>query len=269
MRPLACLALSAALLWGAAIPARAAVDVPPDLIFGGQPINPHCFQRADSLDTPVDLATCREDGTVPVTDEEPWFDASAWISETFQWTDMMEDAPNLRGWVAWRPAGSLTTGRWAGAHVVETAYSGGGTGFFTSVAVVRRTGDTLEFLSVLAGGDRCNGGIAAATVAEDTALTAVHITPFDLLALAFAPDDPPARPYEDIVACAACCVGTLLLVNETPALVTLGGGLEGGFDPDPGSPQACLDELMAEGPSVLAAMDLSALATRFRDRCAQ
>ncbi|WP_404382628.1 hypothetical protein [Caenispirillum salinarum] len=242
-------------------PAVAADAVPPDLMHDGAPLDPLCFDSW--MDAPtVDVTTCGEaDHIIPV---ERGANAEAgWHGYTYRLADLPEDA-GIRGWVAWRYLGETEAG-----HVVETYHHGGGSGQFTDVQTVRRDGDRLHLVETHMGGDRCNGGVAAAAVAGGTVAGSVNITPYDLLALALGEQDVPFEAYDDIASCAICCVGKATFVGDDLAWVTL-DPLEGGFagPDDSGTPQACLDSLLRDSHRSLTAPELARLGRDVLARCA-
>ena len=66
--------------------------------------------------------------------------------------------------------------------IVSMLSSGGGSGRFSSIVLVRREGDTLNaerFFTEI--GDRCNGGIAGAHVSGNRLFWSVNVTPYDVL----------------------------------------------------------------------------------------
>ena len=94
-------------------------------------------------------------------------------------------------------------------NVILTVSSGGGSGAFTAIKTVERTGDKLKIQNYDMG-DRCNHGIF--DVKQDTQQITyrAHITPFDFLTLA---NENPHKlqAYDDLEACAACCAGTVMI----------------------------------------------------------
>jgi hypothetical protein len=244
---------------GTALPAQADAPLPPDLMRDGAPLDAMCFQFWED-DTTVDLTECTTPLDVtPLEHEDPA--ESGWHGYSYRPDDMPEEAA-MRGWVVWKYLGETPRG-----YVVETIHNGGGTGYFSSVQTVRREGDRLHLVETHLGGDRCNGGVAAASVANGAVAGAVHITPYDLLALALG-ETVPYRAYDDISACAICCVGTATLIDDSLAWVTMASEPRA-FAPDdtPDSPQACLDRLIAEGQPIMSTAELAAFGRTFMDQC--
>lgn len=250
-----------ALLAAAPAMAVAAEDLPADLMHEGRPLDALCFESW--MDSPVvDVTTCGQaDHIIPV--EHDVNADRGWRGYTYRLADLPEDAA-VRGWVAWRYLGETAEG-----HVVETYHNGGGTGQFTGVQTVRREGDRLHLVESHMGGDRCNGGVAAAAVSGGVVAGALNITPYDLLALALKEEDVLHPVYDGITSCAICCVGTVTFVGDDLAWVSLDppeGGFAGEGEAD--SPQACLDSLLEDSRWSLNQSELERLGRDFRAKCA-
>lgn len=263
MRCLMATVMTAAATALAAPGAAAAADLPAALMHDGRPLDALCFDFFEDHSVAVDA--CRNPDIVPLDDPQPAdLDEYGWYGYTYRLADLPEDAA-MRGWVAWRPLGETAAG-----HVVETLHNGGGTGTFTGVVTVRREGDRLHLVEGHMGGDRCNGGVAAAAVAGGVVAGSQHITPMDLLALALE-EEPAFKAYEEIAACAICCVGTATIIGGSLAWVTLDDRGAGGFAASVGDegdgPQACLDRLIEHSRPTLARPGLDHLAARFRAEC--
>lgn len=73
-------------------------------------------------------------------------------------------------------------GRLGPEWLVEWRWSGGGTGRFSGLQLVRLEGDTLRVGRSLASGDRCNGGLVSAALTKGHVHYSVVVTPLDVLA---------------------------------------------------------------------------------------
>lgn len=232
-----------------------AADLPPDLMVDGKPLDAMCFQRWRD-EEPVNVRDCADPEVIPDPQETS---ADGWMGYTFRLKDLPADAP-MRGLAEWRLLGRTDAG-----FVIETRYNGGGTGQFSTVETVRRDGDQLVSVTTHAGGDRCNGGVDAAAVVGGQVATASNITPYDLVALALG-EEPTVKAYDDLAACAICCVGTATVVGEDLAWVSL-TPMESGFAGTDQPVQACLDRLLqAQQPSLTRA-GLDRLGEAFRSEC--
>ena len=115
------------------------------------------------------------------------------------------DAPRrLQGYSYYKSFGKVGP-----SAIVQTINNAGGTGSFSFLNVVRRDGNTLK-LSVLNGGDRCNGALIAVKRVgkgqHERLVYSVQLTAYDYLTLA---NDNPhhIKAYDDLAACAVCCAG--------------------------------------------------------------
>jgi len=181
--------------------------------------------------------------------------------------------------IAYRSIGTLADGR----EAIVVWYNTGGSGLFSEIFVLRRTpsadGRDIELSADLVGGggDRCNGGIAAATLSGPQTLEVDYqVTPLDLLSEA---DETLADENMDTLAlCAVCCTGTvrrsldLASKQETTVSATvdllLSREAEGGGS---GSAQACFDSVIAKAagslPHTFPAAELKTLAKTFARTC--
>ncbi len=247
-----------------AVPGFAA-DLPPSLVFRGHPIDPLCLTGFE--EEPVeDLKDCtapsdilRQDGGGALV-----ADAEGWYGYSFKYADMADYPP--QAWAGWRYLGDVDRG-----PVVETRFSGGGTGWFTAVHILRRDDDALRIVETLAGGDRCNGGVVGAAVVDGRVLTASSLTPFDLVAWALREEGgPPLADDAQLAYCAICCVGAVTALDGEPAWVTMNGMAEG-FARDEGDTLAvCLDGLLEDKAwpgRILDRPALAAFGRTFRNRC--
>lgn len=102
-------------------------------------------------------------------------------------------------------------GKADGFDVLYMEYSGGGSGQFTSLVGIVRNGQILEPKRNYAGGDRCNGGLSDASIANGRLSFDQAITPFDLIALAS--PDTKLEAYKDLEASANSCIGFSHMTN--------------------------------------------------------
>ncbi len=191
-------------------------------VYNGNPIDPMCVDRLTGIGETVeaiDLSECtgsagRESYTVPENGLETFEDGS--IGYTFE----CEDGCMRQPFVSYKHLGVVQ-----GEHIVEVASSGGGTGYFTGVARLKLEGSKLSLTGTLGGGDRCNGGLADVSVKDDVIHVSRNITPFDLVDMAQG-NKAGFEAYEDIQACAACCIGTADYAGDTLVSVTLPDGVD-------------------------------------------
>jgi hypothetical protein len=146
------------------------------------------------------------------------------------------------GWLEWdepRAAGQAGRGELSAYHVlgsmggdavVEYRWSGGGTGVFSGLAIVRLSGDKLVRVQSMVGGDRCNGGLVSAKVAGEDLSYSINATPPDVIHATAAGRALQLKDYEDLEASAMSCVAVIEFAyrktGSEPTGVTLGGDLE-------------------------------------------
>ena len=156
--------------------------------------------EADARIREIDLAACRTAlANVPV---DPGVDGYEFQRRA--------DFRYPAGTLGYKQLGTLSGGGW----VIAVADSGGGTGWFSSVMVLKKTADRLTVEQDIPFGDRCNGGLDSAKLEAGGKLSvSVNITPYDLAVLSLGPKSsgiPGVKAYDDLDASAAGCIGTSL-----------------------------------------------------------
>jgi len=198
--------------------------------------------------------------------------------------------------------------------LLRVAEGGGGTGVFSALVFVAGwpdvptaaeidERDAMRQVGLLEGGDRCNGGIAEASVAPPATLRlGERITPFDLFTfrstrairhdpargLYEAVENPDAatlpprlaelEPYDDLDTAAASCIGVATtefdLEAGTAALVSITVTRLIDEDPDRVARhrhQACFNRVVATAipsfPQTLSPAEVTALAETFETEC--
>lgn len=182
-------------------------------------------------------------------------------------------------WLSYREVGALPDGR----QVVVVRYNSGGTGVFSEIYLLRQAPsaggrDTvLSGTLVAGGGDRCNGGIAQARLADPRTIEVDYqVTPQDLLSEA--DEQAAVSIVGGLPSCALCCTGTIrrrldiASKQEQTISATVDQLLSaeaGGSDADP--MQACFDDLIRKQapslPHTFSPDALRALAAAFSKQC--
>jgi len=98
-------------------------------------------------------------------------------------------------------------GKFNQAYLLYTINNSGGSGEFTALISVKRNQDSLQ-IKTLVSGDRCNGGIVNPNLSGSMLSFQQNITPFDLLEVADN-NTHHIKAYDDLAACAACCLGVV------------------------------------------------------------
>lgn len=171
-------------------------------------------------------------------------------------------------YVTYRYLGKLKNGR----DIVRVDMGGGGTGNFIDVREVEIKDHRL-ISSNVHGGDRCNGALEDASVQNGVLRYSQNITPFDLIELSDG-NQAGFKAYEDIEACAICCVGTANYEDDQLVSVTIGPAFEkGDIGNDVGPKDMCFyetyNETAVNGKTILNADALKAFGVKFNERCAK
>ncbi|WP_231865884.1 hypothetical protein [Legionella fallonii] len=101
-----------------------------------------------------------------------------------------------------------------------TINSGGGSGTFTAIHLVKRTSPNTLDIKTLFSGDRCNGGVQDVSEANNQLTFSVNLTVYDLVTLS-KKSSQSIRPYDDLAACAVCCIAKAFYTVDAKALAQL------------------------------------------------
>jgi hypothetical protein len=176
--------------------------LPAQLMYLGKAIDPLCLFDLESAKSVVDLSHC---GLNLKTQYKILGKNNTLMSKGFIGYDYglkTNDSTHLSGYSYYKSLG--TVGRFA---IVQTINNSGGTGVFSFLNLIQRDGDSIN-VSVIKGGDRCNGGVVNSTrkgtSTNERLVYSVNLTPYDFLTLTH--DNPHhLKAYKDLSACAACC----------------------------------------------------------------
>jgi len=186
-----------------------------DFTYGGDPVDPRCFLYGQESGS-VALAGCTgetiRNADYPAATDKPVNDPDRGIGYDFRSDE--DGAP--RGFVYYKVIGKMDD-----QYVVLINQSGGGTGQFSSLRRVRLDGDVMRTEALIAGGDRCNGGVASASMQAANISYSQMLTPFDLIELSGGNRETRFVAYDDIAACASCCVAQANYTNGELTGVTL------------------------------------------------
>lgn len=187
----------------------AETTLPPDLMYNGKPIDALCISDPNSDSTAkgaINLESCGLAGNndLKMAGQDAELEKKGYTGYTFASTDQPADAPT--GYSYYKAFGNM-----GDKVIVYSVSSGGGSGEFSKLLLVKRSGDSIK-IEALASGDRCNGGVYDVKRTDANGKNAsltynVNITPADYLALA---NDNPhkVKAYDELDACAACCAGS-------------------------------------------------------------
>lgn len=185
--------------------AKTAEKVPSELMYNGKPIDPICLFEIENAKAKVDLSKCGLNlkKGYQVADQNKKLIAEGFVGYNYTWK--LNNAMDMGGYSYYKVLGYV-----GHAVLVQTINKTGGTGSFSFLSLVKREGDDFIKVTVLNGGDRCNGSLVDAKRvgkgANERVVYSVSITPYDFLTLS---DDNPysVKAYDDLSACAVCCAG--------------------------------------------------------------
>ncbi len=167
----------------------------PALTFNGAPVPPSCLldligPGAPEQQTVIAMKTCSTEGRVEQ------------VGKRVTWRSSPDERDSYE--VSYEPVGQLGAG-W----VVSWSWSGGGSGVFTGLSLVRVEKGRLLLARTWATGDRCNGGLVSAAVTGASVQYSVRATPADLVGATARGKALRLQAATDLEASATSCVGTL------------------------------------------------------------
>lgn len=227
-----------------------------ELTYQGKPVDPMCFM---AMEPDVDLQECT--GTAETSE----------FGKTRAGLEIQPDG--TRGYffesegayVMYRYLGKLKNGH----DIVRVDMGGGGTGNFNDVREVEIKNNRLTSSNQY-GGDRCNGALEDASVQNGVLRYSRNITPFDLVELSDG-NQAGFKAYEDIEACAICCVGTAGYEGDQLVSVSIGPALGKeemqGDDPLSMCFYDAYNEAVVNSKVTLNTDALKAFGVKFNERC--
>ncbi len=198
---------------------RSYANIPKDFKYLGRPINPLCIGQIinnESLESPkeapiIDLAECSQPKeNYKIEKNNDLMSKKGFISIDYTLKD------GLGGGYAYYKY----LGKYKDLHILYFLQNSGGSGMFSFILLCKRQGDKIQLESIIASGDRCNGGVEEVTFNGTLLNYYVNLTPYDYLALSnFESDSNPeiknkVKAYDDLAACAACCLGSAFYEHD-------------------------------------------------------
>lgn len=175
-------------------------QLPMDLLYNDKPIDSLCFQNPEK--NTLDLAHCgaKQQKLLPQMSNEQLL-KKGYIG--YDWKDPTLPSHAPRGYSYYRFFQAGKHQYW-----IYSVNNGGGTGVFTAIYLVQRNALNTLKIDYITGGDRCNGGIQDNVFVQKNKLNfKMNLTSYDLIALA-KPSLRDLKAYDDLAACAVCCVAT-------------------------------------------------------------
>ena len=241
--------------------------LPESLLFNGKPVPPYCFSQMDEQD--VIFVNCDlMEGLQIMDDADAMHDdgRDGVVSASYRNVEF----DSYGGFDHYKYLGSSN-----GLDYVLYVSSGGGSGVFSSVLGLKRDGDVLNIADVMGVGDRCNGGdTGTSKVTAEGVIVVTNITPYDLISLPYEDGTPYVEAYQEIDACAVCCVGEVSVLNGQIIQVDISEvyttpSYSASQNPD--GMQACLDKLIKaqqdQGQVSLSLDAVNAFVKKFETQC--
>ena len=179
-----------------------------------------------------------------------------------------------RDWIGYQPLGQLQRGQ----EPVLVYYSGGGTGTFSAIFIVRRARDpasgeeTITADRLIGGGDRCEGGIESAEVIDEKTLRyGLNVPAPDFVSASGAP----VGDVNGLSTCAVCCYAVLDYRHTDGGSddVLLDARIAELQDQDDMPQQRCLDAIVRKAaggfPATLSATDMKHIGESYAQQCSK
>lgn len=246
-----------------------ASSFPEDLTYKNQAIDPLCFFQ-EELKPTISLANCgiKFEQYVKKTGYDKKKLKAGFIGYNFEWLEGVSDDTSLEGYSYYKIIGTFKN-----SFIIQTLNSGGGTGQFSSLNLITRSGNKFSN-KPLRTGDRCNGGIDNAKIENQQFTYDVNLTPYELLkASGQLPQK--IQPEKDLVNCPLCCVAkghfSRDFSNNTEKLMNVDFGTNAGdFDYENAKYQTCFNQLLKtfmEKKRYLKPEQLDQFAEQFNRQC--
>ncbi len=110
----------------------------------------------------------------------------------------------------------------------ELNYSGGGSGFFSSIVTLELKNGALTLLRTIDGGDRCMGGVSHAELSDGRLSYQKKLTPLGLVSLLTTVNNRSLESLSVYPDCAVCCIGELTIKDKLPYQFKFNGELISG-----------------------------------------
>ena len=242
--------------------------LPKELTYAGKPIDALCFFIMEANATSINLKKCGlSKEKYKIKSINPNLKQKGFIG--FDWQDMNPDT-YAQGYSYYRYFPAQKNSYW-----IYSINNGGGSGDFTYIYLVSRNNKNTLSIKFIAGGDRCNGGLSNVNADSKGLNYQVNLTAYDVIAL-----NPEVakvvRAYDDLAACAACCVAkanyeVTSTANSILTSVTLNPIVNASDLPDQGIKQTCFDNIfmshLKSGHATLSPQEVAQFAKRFEKEC--
>lgn len=243
-----------------------AASLPSDLVFENKPIDSLCFFDNENISDKIDLNNCgAAKQKFAIKDQNEHLLKQGFIGYNWQDTAYPE-SPGGYSYYKFFPTANAQ-------YWIYSVNSGGGSGEFTAIQLVKRITPESLFVKGITGGDRCNGGVTDVSEKSGALTFNVNLTPSDFISLSKLTINN-VKPYDDLAACAACCFGKAsytvtpddlnpkfnqFIIEQNIKLEEL---------PQQGKLQACFNKLFVSNNKFnLTEADIVKLVEQFKEKC--
>ncbi len=181
--------------------------IPDELQYQENPIDPLCFVEMDQHTHISDLTKCgvEAEKNREISNYNSNFLKKGFVGYDYAWsTDT--NLPAATGYGYYRYLGKADD-----YDIVYVVSSGGGSGQFSAIDLVKRTGDKI-LVEPINDGDRCNNGITQVKNENNSLVYTVNMTPYDFIRLTKI--NPHQLKPSDLETCASCCAATVVFTRD-------------------------------------------------------
>ncbi|KTD32263.1 hypothetical protein Lmor_2201 [Legionella moravica] len=255
--------------------ASSSSTLPADLLYNNKPINPLCFDQGELSNKTLSLTDNCELEPINVLGQSKELLNEGYYGFEYK---LKDDSGFASSYSYYKVIGYYNH-----LYTLLLISNTGGSGHFSSLYLVNRDQNKLHIKTLPFGGDRCNGGLNEVTQNKNIITFTSNITPGDFLSIS---NNNPEQlqAYDDLDACAACCVATAsyttdLQKDSTKATLT---SIQFSKDPetlsDLKSPehtgyQACFNKLVlsyiTKDKTTLSVQELGTFMNEFNSKCTQ
>lgn len=257
-------------LWMILSPSVYGGTIPPALLFLNQPVDALCFFNLEHSVALIDLSHCGiSKEKLGAVSQNKALVQRGFIGFDWQGTGVPSSS---RGYSYYKAFDAGHQQYW-----LYTINNSGGNGEFTAISVVKRKTNDTMMLKTIVGGDRCNSGVQDVHEKNHRLSFSVNLTSYDFLSLA---NNNPhhLKAYDDLSACAACCVGKAFYEVDLRSLKPLLNyvevdehALKSSNLPVQGVYQTCFNKALisfqSKKGSKLLPQQLQGFIAHFNDRC--
>lgn len=199
----------------------------PALMIEGAPVNPLCFLNVmgESPEAPFPVENCGGENIALNPEAAPGPLDEDYLTAHYVISAEDEQYPGV---VAYRYLGEHE-----GHDAVLVIQHGGGSGVFSALLLLDYDADSRQLVParVLAAGDRCNGGVTGAAIADGALVYETDVTPYEMMGLAGDPERPVIQSdaAAQLPSCSICCYGRAQFENGEFTGITLDSRLLQGF----------------------------------------